>query len=518
MTTDLDQPGPSTYQHSPAGQDTQEMLSPSPINSSFDHNAIYTHAQALQMQRSASASSSFHMPTPPHLGMSQGAPYFAASPSPAGTPDWAAMQLAQSYLPSLSPVPVGGSPFIAGLTAVPGQGRNTPSPLPTLGELRTLQRSNSNAARAHAMSKLTGGRDTPSDEDHSSRPLERPGLQRADSLGAPRALGMSLTRLAPLAPKDAESLEPPTGFAEPRPRLQRSFTVSSSNMGEERRSAVGRRMVERLAERRAAREKEEAEVRRLWEESRGTGTASEGQHRTHEDDEVAVESDSDTGENHAEVPTLERTSPVEPAPTHLLPVGGEDMLGIAPRSLSRSTQHSTDEAFEYEAHLRRSLSSRTARNAMGTVTEAVPPLQTQPEEVESMAATNVVHSSTDDEALELPRPAFATPIRHTPQPSSSTTDTAGSQSPSGTSTMSRETLGSMMFIMGGRSSTANAAGPREGSWPVGVEENGSSDWGTPGKEMSRACFIIVLCQSPARRLTPYQSLTQSPSLLRRRVH
>jgi hypothetical protein len=83
LTTDLNQPGPSTYQHSQAGQDTQEMLSPSPINSSFDHNAIYAHAQALQMQRSASASSSFHMPTPPHLGMSQGAPYFPASPSPA---------------------------------------------------------------------------------------------------------------------------------------------------------------------------------------------------------------------------------------------------------------------------------------------------------------------------------------------------------------------------------------------------------------------------------------------------
>jgi hypothetical protein len=341
------------------------------------------------------------------------------------------------------------------------------------------------------MSKLTGGRDTPSDEDHSNRPLERPGLQRADSLGAPRPLGMSLTRLAPPAPKDAKSPEPPTatGFAEPRPRLQRSFTVSSSNMGEERRSAVGRRMVERLAERRAAREKEEAEVRRLWEESRGT--TGEGQHRTHNEDEVAVESDSDTGENHAEVPTLERTSPVEPPPTHLLPVAGEDMLGIAPRSLSRSTQHSTDEAFEYEAHLRRSLSSRTARNAMGTVTEAVPPLQTQPEEVESMTAANVLHSSNDDEALEPPRPAFATPIRHTPQPSSSTTDTAGSQSPSGTSTMSRETLGSMMFIMGGRSSTANATGPREGSWPVGVEENGSSDWGTPGKEMSRTYFITI---------------------------
>jgi hypothetical protein len=56
LTTDLNQPGPSTYQHSQAGQDTQEMLSPSPINSSFDHNAIYAHAQALQMQRSATSS------------------------------------------------------------------------------------------------------------------------------------------------------------------------------------------------------------------------------------------------------------------------------------------------------------------------------------------------------------------------------------------------------------------------------------------------------------------------------
>ena len=200
------------------------------------------------MQRSASSSSSYHIPLSPNMTYANGTPQYSNPSSQTGTPDWTAMHHAQSYLPSLTPV-----------NAL--SGRSTPSPLPSLGELRTLQRSNSAAARAHAMSRLTGGRNTPSDEEALIQSA-RPNLQRADSLGMPRMLGMPVVHRQEVPPHASSS------DLDVRPRLQRSFTVSSSNMGEERRSAVGRRMVERLGERKAARDKEEDEVRRLWEARR----------------------------------------------------------------------------------------------------------------------------------------------------------------------------------------------------------------------------------------------------------
>jgi hypothetical protein len=45
----------------------------------------------------------------------------------------------------------------------------------------------------------------------------------------------------------------------------------------------------------------------------------------------------------------------------------------------------------------------------------------------------------------------------------------------------------MMFIMGDGTNGSGEARQSEASWPVGVEENGSSDWGTPGKELPRGC-------------------------------
>ncbi|ORY31383.1 hypothetical protein BCR39DRAFT_558172 [Naematelia encephala] len=427
------EPGLSNFIISP-NYGAEEFLSPSPVTQTFNHAGLYP-TQGPSMSRTPSGSSSYHIPTPPHMGSSS--PYYnSASPSP--TPDWASLHLAQSYLPSLSPI---------GLGPVLGKGRNTPSPLPSLGDLRDLQRSNSAAARAKAMSKLTGGRNTPSEEDQVIHGIQlRPNLQRSDSLGAPRPVAV----LAALP-------TPEPAFAESKPRLQRSFTVSSSNMGEERRSAVGRRMVERLAERRAARDQEELEVRKLWQERRAE--VDDGR------------SDQDSEEEEHIIPLVNRSSPLEPLKPTFTPPQDMDMLN-PDRPISRNTMRSNAEPFEYEAHLRRSLSSRTARGAVGTAPEILPRLA-EPMQINATA-----------EHLDPPHPTFVTPTRHVPHNSASTDHTIKDQSPSMDSAISGDALHSMMFVVGSGSNTSVA--PRQGSFPMGVEENGASDWGTPARDMRPA--------------------------------
>ncbi|KAL1412940.1 hypothetical protein Q8F55_000689 [Vanrija albida] len=337
----------------------EELLSPSP-GSAFPVD--------VSMQRSVSASSSYHIPTPPYAyGSATASPFYTAQPSPVapGT-DWAAYQLAQSYLPSISPAAPPSS-FPAHLATPTGAGRNTPSPLPSLGDLRNLSRSNSAAARAKAMDKLTGGKSsvTPTRSTNVGTPLSseedvtlgEPGparsLFRSGTIGVPRMFGLPNDQPATVDDAVVPSAPiPDTAFDVPRPRLQRSFTVSSSNMGEERRSAVGRRMVERLAERRQARQKEEAEVRNLWVERRRTrGLSTKIVDNTYDWDS--------NGSPGPELATPPPELPAAPTPPRQL---GRELLAVPDRTPSRSTERSDGEAFEYESHLRRSLSSRTARD------------------------------------------------------------------------------------------------------------------------------------------------------------
>jgi hypothetical protein len=440
----------------------EEVLSGSPTDHAFDHS------QNGMMQRSASQSSDFHLPTPPFLQTSGGlSPASAASPS-----DWSAMQLAQSYLPSLSPAGYSPSPFGSHQHSA----RNTPSPLPSLGDLRTLSRSNSQMARARAMDKLTGGRDTSpipppmAQDDMTIKPSHAGRLHRAGTVGA------RVFNSPPIAP--ALPTQVPASAPEPtRPRLQRSFTVSSTNMGEERRSAVGRRMVERLAERRAAREKEEAEVRQMWEERRALAEQVE-------DPESEPESDQ-------AIPIVQRHSPGEPAVEqfshgHGVTFGGTQTLGIPDRPISRETMQSNGGPFEYESHLRRSLSSRTARNAVGVVSDTEPDMVPAPQGSDVEHLERYYHPSpiVDQDVYDLapPRPAFATPSRHVAQDSTSTDGTVqGDKSPG--SDTSRDGLNSMMFVMGHGSQGGPGNARQEGSWPTEVGDQGSSDWGTPQQSL-----------------------------------
>lgn len=196
--------------------------------------------------------------------------------------------------------------------------------------------------------------------------------------------------------------------------------MSSSNMGEERRSAVGRRMVARLAERAAEKkaeiDAEQAEVRRLWEERTGrAGEADDGLvvdegvvegdeheviedevsqnrhetpvHRHEQDPEREVEQeghemgddslqdaeeDEEEGER-ALVPSLIRHSPVDNTLQGRAPSKASGLLPPEDdRPGSRNTQMSEGDAFEYASHLSRSLSARTARTAKGTIPEVAP--------------------------------------------------------------------------------------------------------------------------------------------------
>ena len=507
------EPGPSQP------YDDEEVLSPSPVNQHFNPADMYAQHSTPGLQRSGSSSSSYHIPTPPQMTFGQmGAAYYNSIPSSSSaTPDWTAMQLAQSYLPSLSPVAFPSSPYLnpvppeAPSVAGMGAGRHTPSPLPTLGDLRNLQRSNSAAARAQAMSKLTGGRDTPS-EDGSRTPtplVQQSSLKRAGTLGAPRFLGMPQPTLETATPaREAPDVSP----TQTRPRLQRSFTVSSSNMGEERRSAVGRRMVERLAERRAAREKEEEEVRRLWEERRAAADASNApsDEESERGEEQMEGEDEDLTET---MPSFSRTSPVgervKARTNHLQGPREPSGLVVPDRPNSRGTMRSTDEPFQYESHLRRSLSSRTAKGAATVMAEFhqrtmalhPPPHTPQNEERDRFEGSIRRDLAAGNAALGLSRPPFATPTRHAPQdPTSADLALAANVSP-GESIMSRDTLGSMMFVMGGRLSGSVGRVRSGENWPSEVEENSGSDWGTPGrdqqgKEVSDAIRYCKLTDFP----------------------
>ncbi|WVQ72844.1 hypothetical protein IAR50_002405 [Cryptococcus sp. DSM 104548] len=473
--------------------DEQEMLSPSPVHAGFDHGATYpSPVDPATVQRSASAADSYNRPY-----------NIPISPIGSQTPDWQAIQLAQSYLPSLTPTSI--SHF--------QPPRSTPSPLPTLGELRTLQRSNSQAARAHAMNKLTGGQNIAvSDEDITLHPSPaRTGLQRAGTLGAPRGLGI-LARRGNVDEPVIKLEQPNAGLEKPRPRLQRSFTVSSSNMGEERRSAVGRRMVERLAERREASKNEEAEVRRLWEERQA---AAESQ-----DTGLAKKS-----QDLAQSPPSRLGKPDTAASSDMLAAPAVDDERPTSGGTFRSAQ------FEYEDHLRRSLSSRTARGAMGTAPEPVPTTVTDPQDVEPeeehLTTPTFVRSGDvtgaaaeaylDNSPLLPPQPSFATPTRYTNHDSTLSNSTVqgegtpNSFTPGDSSTTTG--LDSMMFFMDGTPTGQPhvQAGAADGNWPSDIGEGGS-DWGTPGRELHQPHFI----NSPSLLSSPDPSSTAnghlSPSL------
>ncbi|WRT67712.1 uncharacterized protein IL334_004684 [Kwoniella shivajii] len=498
---------PSSLSVSPSPSDTQEILSPSPVATSFDHSNVYSSATPMQMQRSASPASSYHMTS----SMPLNSPYQPNTP-PVG--DWGPMQLAQSYLPSLTPTGLSPNPYPHSVPIGVGAGRNTPSPLPTLGELATLQRSNSNAARAKAMSKLTGGRDTPAEDEFTLSTPTRVNLTRAGTLGGPRMLDLAANR-PPAAEAPVYLASPSLALTQARPRLQRSFTVSSSNMGEERRSAVGRRMVERLAERRAARQKEEEEVRRLWQERRvGLETEevrsedndaaqedAEGSYEAKFDEEHQIQSDehqqdfayvNDLGVHHSaqpqgmfdEIPSFKRHSPQEPHQSAFPPGPQADLLNLstADRPISRGTLASSQEPFEYESHLRRSLSSRTARGGTGGE-DPLPVITTTEQDghASGLQSHPVIH--IDDEPLLPPQPHYATPPRgHMPHSSTSTQSTIRSPHSPGGSTLSG--LDSMMFIMGGSAGLR----PRTNAHPWPQEILDGSEWGTPAKDMHQATF------------------------------
>lgn len=326
------------------------------------------------------------------------------------------------------------------------------------------------------MEKLTGGRDTPSEEDQVLQLSSvRPNLQRADTLG-PVMLGLALSRPVDVV---TTAQSPVQESSETRPRLQRSFTVSSTNMGEERRSAVGRRMVERLAERKAARQKEEDQVRRLWEEKRAA--VDQGQHPDVE--HGADEDEEDVGRTSEDLPVVERTSPPD-SPAH---TAGGDMLAVPDRPISRMTTGSNTSPFEYEAHLRRSLSSRTARGAVGTVAEVAPNVsvpQTHPEEG---------YEQLHDFGLGQPisHAPFITPTKPG-QPSSSQQATSQSgYSPGSASIQSGDGLNSMMFVMG-QGSASGVPITGDTSWPVTVSDVSGSNWGTPLKDMHRKSLLLKL--------------------------
>lgn len=458
----------------------EELLSPSP-GSNFP--------VGVTMQRSASASSSYHIPTPPYTyGSATASPFYTAQPSPVnpGT-DWAAYQLAQSYLPSISPAAPPSS-FPAHLTTPTGAGRNTPSPLPSLGDLRNLSRSNSAAARAKAMDKLTGGKSsiTPTRSTNVGTPLSsdedvtlaEPGparsLFRSGTIGVPRMFGLPNDQPKPTTVDDAvvpSAPIPDTAFDVPRPRLQRSFTVSSSNMGEERRSAVGRRMVERLAERRQARQKEEAEVRNLWVERRRTrGLSTKIVDNTYDWDS--------NGSPGPELATPPPEMPAAPTPPRQL---GHELLAVPDRTPSRSTERSDGEAFEYESHLRRSLSSRTARDNIMEPSPEVTLPSPVPEDGSELSHTGAfarqqqqsgLLSTPDNAQLHPPAPPFATQTRHQTHESTS----------SGSTVMARESVLSDATSTG---SNLHSRNPSHGAVPQDPfggpshqwQENGSSEHG-----------------------------------------
>lgn len=334
------------------------------------------------------------------------------------------------------------------------------------------------------MDKLTGGRDVSpvpprsAQDDMTIGPASGFKLQRSGTVG-PRVLEKQADVVEELAPDLPKASPSPS-----RPRLQRSFTVSSTNMGEERRSAVGRRMVERLAERRAAREKEEAEVRQIWEEKRAAAEQVEQKARTPEQVPKPLETD---------VPMVHRSSPAEP-PAEQMPQAvtfaetETHTLGVPDRPISRETMRSNGGPFEYDSHLRRSMSSRTARGAVGVIAsdtenDSVPSVQeNQVEQLDRQYGSPSPSYAQDDLDLTPPRPAFITPSRHAAHSSTSTDGTIqDGQSPGSDSGQSRDALNSMMFVMDRGSQGENLENRPERSLPHDVEDGGSTDWGTPSR-------------------------------------
>lgn len=261
---------------------------------------------------------------------------------------------------------------------------------------------------------------------------------------------------------------------EPRPRLQRSFTVSSSNMGVERRSAVGRRMVARLAERAADKqaevEEQEAEVRRLWEERTGRvePEGPEGGEQLDGFDASQDHADAGNGEE-------EELDPCQPIVVIRDPeesFHGESVEqqydSLMPprddRPGSRNTQMSDTDVFEYAQHLSRSQSTRTARNMpitpekeRGEVQEGVDPEETL---IQSEAGAPV-----EPDMFEQTRPAESV---------------HGAGLSSISFTVDDPTSGDERHVSNGV--------------PMSVGDQ-SGDWGTPGKDARKSepssCHLVL---------------------------
>lgn len=462
-------------------EDRQEMLAPSPQpSSSYD----------LSPNRDLSASPTL-IPSPIRP--------LAYSQSPSPTPDRSGYHLFTGASPSQQHFNV--------------PGRSTPSPLPTLGELRNLSRSNSTAARANAMKKLMGDSSTP------DAPIIKPSLQRADSLGAPTQRYMSTTMVpsrsagvdVPSLAVDSDHEEDAFSAAQSasQVRLGRSHTVGAGG-GEERRSAVGRRMMARLGNRAGTPASNNVSPH----SASGSASGQESPSRSGLGRQLSLselraranlrkaEPPSPTTVAPAgvlpldpEIPCLVHPSSTEdlvdsPVSTSRLypPTLGEALALPSERSVSRSTNFSTgtgEEAFEYEHHLRRSFSNRTARNAELDATprdsedreRESKPLQATDESVETILGEPAVGQFYDTQStaqgLPLPQPPFysANATLHTPRAS---TSTAMADSPGGSS--STDVLGQMVFTMGGRNGSQSTRGFSAGSFPVGIDDSPGRDW------------------------------------------
>ncbi len=290
--------------------------------------------------------------------------------------------------PSPSPTP----------SVVLGIGRSTPSPLPSLGELRQLHRANSAAGRLVAMKKLMG-QDPPSPTAiQSAGSIGSTGmLETRSTPGRPLDFGMgSPSRRREGPPRTADDSDPSARLLQAdenrvnaRPRLERSYTVGNGG-GEERRSVIGRRMMQRLGNRVA--------VERLADGVLSTETGSLGwkamevrpnlesqppeAHHAFAASEVvlapAISNDEPTTplDSQRFYSIIQDDSPTDPSlsrarnedraqtsknETLAAPL---DYMHITGRAASRTSAVSGDDAFEYEVHLRRSLSEKERKGKM----------------------------------------------------------------------------------------------------------------------------------------------------------
>lgn len=430
----------------------EEVLSPSPVAPAFPPDVSAGPSSTPLRRSNSSGSSTFPSPGPSTSYQSSAQSVLLAPVS-------------QPYPPSAFHAP--GTP-----SQTQGAGRNTPSPLPTLADLGNLQRSNSTAARNKALSKLTGGGGAKGGADEGEMLLaaafNKGGLQRAGTLGHASSDRTQDTFGPTIAEPNAT-----IAFTDRRPPLQRSFTVSSTNMGEERRSAVGRRMMERLAHKRLQAQGQVVEVDESV--NRGIDAKPEESHPPY----------ADNSNGH-----VRAAHHIQPSNGLLAPLAYDDK----DRPISGATM-APSEAFEFDAHLRRSLSARTARTAtreLGQSPSAVPPTEEEDDDDEAgpddptldsrhfAALTQRDQAQPYDDVFDLtpPRPAFYTSSRDVASGSTSYENAGRTMSsPSGDSLASRDPFGSMQFVMGGP--TTRGARPGQDSWPVEVGEG--SDYGTPMK-------------------------------------